>query len=134
VASGLVALAVALGLLATGADPTAEVLAAAALCGAPVAAWAGVVMTSGSARRSAVTTAGLAVATVVGWVLSDGLVPGATSPVLAALPASTGLHGGPAVGLAAALVIGALAGLLGGGSSRQVVRRPVAGPADTVEG
>jgi hypothetical protein len=132
VASGLIALAVALGLLAAGADPTAEVLSAAALCGAPVAAWAGALMTSGS-RRSVVTTAGIAVATVVGWVLCDGLVPGTTSPVLAALPAGSGLHGGPAVGLAAALVLGAVAGALGG-AGRAPVRRPVAGPADTVEG
>ena len=132
VASGLIALSGALGMLAAGTDPTAEVLAAAALCGAPVAAWAGLLMTSGSRRRSVATTVGFAVATVVGWALSDGLVPGAVSPVLAALPAASGLHGGPALGLAAALVLGAIAGLLG--SRPAAERRAAAGPADTVEG
>ncbi|GAA2754319.1 hypothetical protein [Amnibacterium kyonggiense] len=132
VASGLLALAVALGLLAGGVDPTADVLAVAALCGAPVAAWAGALTATRGALRPAVTTAGLVVATVLGWALSDGVLPGVRSPLLAALPSSSGLHGGPALGLLAALVVGALAGLLGG--SATTIGRSAARPADTVEG
>ncbi|MGT2426860.1 hypothetical protein [Amnibacterium kyonggiense] len=132
VASGLLALAVALALLAGGVDPTGEVFAATALCGAPVAAWAGVLVTTTRSLRPAVTAAGLVVATVLGWALSDGVVPGVRSPLLGALPAGTGLHGGPALGLLAALLVGALAGLLGG--SAPAVGRTAARPADTVEG
>ncbi|MBW4042334.1 MAG: hypothetical protein HIU86_09440 [Acidobacteria bacterium] len=135
VAAGLLALAGALGLLAGGVDPTGEAIAAAALCGAPVAAWAGVLMTSGPVRRPVVTGAGIAVAAVVAWLLSDGLLPGSASPVLdaLALPASSGLRGGPAIGLAAALVIGVVAGALGGRPGA-TGGRPMVRPADTVEG
>jgi hypothetical protein len=135
VAAGLLALAAALGLLASGVDPAGAALAVAALLGVPVAAWAGLLAVTSSARRPAAVGIGLVVATLVGWVLSDGLLPGSTSPVLAALalPASSGLRGGPAIGVAAALLIGVLAGLAGrsAGSART---NPVAGPADTVEG
>ena len=135
VAGGLLALAGALGLLAGGVDPVGEALAATALLGIPVAAWAGVLMATSSVRRPIVTGAGMVVAVLVGWSLSDGLVPGATSPVLGALglSASSALRGGPAPGLAVALVIGVVAGLLGG-RARAVTGRAVAGPADTVEG
>lgn len=132
-ASGLLALAVALGMLAAGVGTTAAVLAVAGICGVPVAAWAGVLTTGGAARRPSTTAVGLAVAVLVGWALSDGLVPGATSPLLAVLPPSSGLHGGPVVGLAAALLIGAAGGLLGR-SSAATGGRAAAGPADTVEG
>ena len=135
VAAGLLALAGALALLAGGVDPAGAALAAAAILGVPVAAWAGLLVVTSSARRPGVSTAGLGIATVVGWLLSDGLVPGSASPVLTALalPASSGLRGGPALGIAAALVIGVLAGLAGG-AARSRSARPVVGPADTVEG
>ena len=135
VASGLLALAGALAMLAGGVDPTGEVLAAAAICGVPVAAWAGMLMTSSAVRRPTAAVIGLVVAVLVGWALSDALVPGASSPVLGALglPASSGFRGGPAIGLAAALVIGVLTGLLGGRSASSDGRLRT-GPADTVEG
>src|SRR5207248_2505324 len=100
-----------------------------------VAAWAGLLWTTSAAARPLSAMVGLGAAVVVGWLLSDGLVPGATSPVLdlLALPSSSGLRGGPAVGLVAALLIGIGAGALGGSRSRAAVRT-VAGPADTVEG
>jgi hypothetical protein len=134
VAAGLLALAVALGVLASGTDATAAVLAVAALCGVPVAAWAGLLAVGPRVRRPLVAAAVLGVAVLLGWLLSDGLVPGATSPVLGALGLSgAGLRGGPAVGLLVALVLGAVAGLAAGRSGHGVAR-PAPGPADTVEG
>ncbi len=135
VAAGLLALAGALALLAGGVDPSSAALAAAALISVPVAAWAGLLVVTASARRPGISGAGLVLATLVGWLLSDGLVPGAASPVLTALalPASSGLRGGPALGVAAALLIGVLAGLAGG-PSRSRTARPAPGPADTVDG
>jgi hypothetical protein len=135
VAAGLLALAGALAMLAAGVDPAGAALAAAAVCGVPVAAWAGLLVVTGSARRPLTSAVGLGVATLVGWLLCDGLVPGAGSPLLTALsvPASTGLRGGPALGLAAALLIGVVAGLLSG-PGRMRPPRPGADPADTVEG
>lgn len=134
-AAGLLALAGALALLAGGVDPSRAALAAAALIGVPVAAWAGLLVVTAGARRPRISGVGLALATLVGWLLSDGLVPGAASPVLTALalPASSGLRGGPALGIAAALLIGVLAGLAGG-TRRSRTARPATGPADTVDG
>lgn len=135
VAAGLLALAGALALLAGGVDPSDAALAAAALIGVPVAAWAGLLVVTASARRPSISGVGLGLATLVGWLLSDGLVPGAASPVLTALalPASSGLRGGPALGVAAALLIGVVAGLAGG-ARRSRSARSATGPADTVDG
>lgn len=135
IGAGLLALAGALGLLAAGTDPAVGAVAAAAFCGVPIAAWAGLLVTTSSARRPGVAAAGLAVATVVGWLLCDGLIPGVASPLLDALglPASTGLRGGPAVGAAAALLLGIASGALGGRGPRSR-SGSTAGPADTVEG
>ncbi|GAA4744083.1 hypothetical protein GCM10025783_14710 [Amnibacterium soli] len=133
VAAGLLALAAALGVLAAGADPVAVAVAAAALLGVPVAAWAGLLAVTSGVVRPLSAAVGLVLAVVLGWLLSDGLVPGVASPVLGAvLPASSALRGGPAVGLLVALLVGAGAGALGG--RRTTVVRPAAGRADTVEG
>ncbi|MFD1722961.1 hypothetical protein, partial [Amnibacterium endophyticum] len=93
------------------------------------AAWAGV-RTTGGAGRSAATAAVAGVAALVGWLRVDGLLPGASSPVLALVDAPAALRGGPAVGLVAAFLVGLVAGVLPGRAPRTPVRRH----ADTVEG
>jgi hypothetical protein len=134
VATGLLALAAALAVLAAGTAPDDVAVAAAGLLGMPLAAWAGALVLP-PASRGRVTAIGLGVGAVVGLVLADGLVPGATSPVLdlVGVAASTGLRGGPAVGLAAAFVLGVAAAAAGGiGAVRPMTS--AADPADTVEG
>ena len=129
VAAGLLALAGALGLLALGADSAVALVSVAAAAGVPVAAWAGLLTATSGRLRGGRAALLLVVACLAGWVLADGLVPGAGSVVLDAVGLTGPLRGGPAVGLLVAFAVGAAAG--GVSRTRGGAGLPA---ADTVEG
>lgn len=117
VAAGLLALALALVLLAGGMDAGTALGTLGPVLGVPAAVWTGVA-TLAPLRRAAVRSASAALtwaaagAVVVGWLLVDGLLAaGEHSPVLDALGVARdgAWRGSPAIGLAAAFVLGILA-------------------------
>lgn len=134
-AAALLATAGALAMLAAGTGTAAGVVAIAGLAGVPVAAWAGLVVLAPANGGSRGATIGLAVAVVAGFVFADGIVPGAGNPILTALglTASSGLRGGPIVGMLIAAVLGLIAGSIGR-RARSGAVEAAAAPADTVEG
>ena len=149
VAAGLLALALALVLLAGGTDAATALGTLGPVLGVPAAVWTGVA-TVAPLRRTAVRSASAsliwaaAVATLAGWLLVDGLLArGERSPLLDALGVARDdvWRGSPALGLAAAFVLGILAAMIARAASIRAAappdsrRRSGGGQAvDSVEG
>ncbi|WP_297342447.1 hypothetical protein [Amnibacterium sp.] len=133
VAAGLLVLAVTLALFAVGLTAPSALATLGPVLGVPVAVWTGVVTLAplrSPATRSVRATAfvAAAIATVIGWLLVDGLlVPGERSPVLDLLriPLGSAWRGGPALGVLVAFVLGLLAAVL----ARAAASRAAAPPA-----
>ena len=149
VAAGLLALAVALALYAAGSTASAALATLGPVLGVPIAVWTGIVtiapLRSGVIRpvRTTVLAAGAA-ATVLGWLLVDGLgVTGERSPVLDLLgvPLRSAWRGNPALGLLVAFVLGLVVALLGRVAAARAAAPPASRlrssgeqPVDSVEG
>jgi hypothetical protein len=149
IAAGLLVLAVALALYATGLTAPTALATLGPVLAAPVAVWAGLVTLAplrSGATRSVRTTllVSAAIATAIAWLLVDGLVVvGERSPVLDLLgiPLGSAWRGGPAVGLAAAFVLGLLAAMLARVTAARAAAPPAsrlrsggAQPVDSVDG
>jgi hypothetical protein len=149
VAAGLLSLAVALALFAAGLGAPTALVTVGPVLGVPLAVWTGLV--TFSPLRSAATrpvratlAASAAVATVIGWLLVDGLVvTGERSPVLDLLriSAGSGWRGGPALGLLVAFVLGLAAALIGRIAAARAAAPPASRlrsgggrPVDSLEG